>query len=198
MYKQLFELHTDIHYSRTCSSVPLPGRQGQGNKKRVVCSASMRRSLSEDNYTAYKLKFIVLTWVITEKIQDYLHGHIFCNVDWQQLCELYEMAWLAELSSYDRHLVPIRTETKIDALSSAYSGMNPAIAEPQWLRWKGVCKSDMRLSARTSLCRVPGMLCHKAQNVIFKIFIWFMDVNNNKQQQFCNHNNRFPWKSSLK
>ena len=76
----------------------------------VIANVSSGLNKSQRNYTAHKLAFLALKWVITEEFRDYLYGKTFTAItDYYPLT--YELStakldvtghrWVAALSAFD-------------------------------------------------------------------------------------------------
>ena len=83
--------------------------QEQDGMEPVIAYASRGLRVSESNYPAHKLEFLVLKWAICDKFHDYLYGNKFTvRSDNNPLTYILTTAklyatghrWLAALSSY--------------------------------------------------------------------------------------------------
>ena len=73
-YKKPFKLHTDT--SKNGLGAVLYQKQDDGTDC-IITHAGQTLSKSEKNYDAHKLKFLVLKWSVTERLQEYLYGGEF-------------------------------------------------------------------------------------------------------------------------
>ena len=73
-YKKPFRLNTDASELGLGSVLY---QQQEHDTFRVIAYASRSLSKTEKNYSAHKLEFLALKWVVTERFHEYLYGGNF-------------------------------------------------------------------------------------------------------------------------